>query len=348
MQNFLPDPSVKVGHATNLEALTGCTVVLVEEGAVAGVDVRGSAPGSRETELLRPGQRVDKVHAVLLTGGSAFGLEAAGGVMTWLEERGIGFDTGVARVPIVPAAVLFDLGIGDPRVRPDRRMGYEACQNAVSGSVAEGNAGAGTGATVGKSLGMKHCVKSGLGAWWEDLGRGLLVGAVAAVNALGDVLDEEGRILAGPRDPATGKMLSTLEIWKKSWWENAAPGNSAGKSAVVDPGRSPGSGGGSGQNTTLAVVVTTARLSKEEVNKVAQLANAGLARCIEPVHTMYDGDTVFALATGKVAADVNLVGAAAARVLAVAVRRAVRAALPAGGVPDYQTCFNSTNKIWKG
>jgi len=336
VQNFLPDPAVKVGHATNLEALTGCTVILAEEGAVAGVDIRGSAPGSRETELLRPGRRVEKVHAVLLTGGSAFGLEAAGGVMAWLEERGIGFDTGVARVPIVPAAVLFDLGIGDPRVRPGKEMGYAACRNAVSGAVAEGNVGAGTGATVGKTLGMKHCVKSGLGAWWEDLGNGLLVGAVAAVNALGDVLDEEGRVLAGPRDPATGKTLSTLEIWKKQWREGNRQDGIAGPGP--NPAGTPSSARCAGpvENTTLAVVVTTARLNKEEANKVAQLANTGLARCIEPAHTMYDGDTVFALATGKVPADVNLVGAAAARVLAAAVRRAVRAALPAGGVPNYQ------------
>lgn len=350
MQNFLPDPAVKVGHATNLEALTGCTVVLVEEGAVAGVDIRGSAPGSRETDLLRPGHLVNMAHAVLLTGGSAFGLEAAGGVVTWLEERGAGFETSVTRVPIVPAAVLFDLGIGDPRVRPDRLMGYEACQNAVSGFVAEGNVGAGTGATVGKSLGINYCVKSGLGAWWEDLGHGLLVGAVTAVNAYGDVLDEQGQVLAGPRDPATGKMLSTLEIWKKNWRERTGPGNSTGKNTTSDLDRSPSASGGPGQNTTLAVVVTTARLSKEEVNKVAQLANTGLARCIEPVHTMYDGDMVFALATGKVAADVNLVGTTAARVLATAVRRAVRAALPAAGVPSYQTILQQykQNMEWKG
>ncbi|MGQ9825794.1 MAG: P1 family peptidase [Desulfotomaculales bacterium] len=326
MGNFLPDPAVKVGHATDLRALTGCTVILVEDGAVGGVDIRGSAPGSRETELLRPLQRVEKVHAVLLTGGSAFGLEAADGVMAWLEERGIGFETGVARVPIVPAAVLFDLGIGDPRVRPGREMGYAACQNALSGEVAEGNVGAGTGATVGKALGMAHCTKSGLGAWWDDLGGGLLVGSVVAVNALGDVLDEKGGVLAGPRDPVTGKMLSTLDVWKKRWREGIPPKVLAGFNETQE-------NPGALENTTLAVVVTNACLSKEEANKVAQMANAGLARCIEPVHTMYDGDTVFALATGKVEADVNLVGAASARVLETAVRRAVRAALSAGGVP---------------
>lgn len=333
MNNFLPDPAVKVGHATNERALTGCTVILVEEGAVGGVDIRGSAPGSRETELLRPVQRVEKVHAVLLTGGSAFGLEAAAGVTAWLEERGIGFDTGVARVPIVPAAVLFDLGIGEGHIRPDKEMGYAACLSAASGQVAEGNVGAGTGATVGKTLGMKQCVKAGLGAWWEDLGGGLWVGAVAAVNALGDVLDEGGGLLAGPRDPLTGKMLSTFEIWKKNWREKTFQGIFQ-NDARNSPGRGQNDGGAT-QNTTLAVVVTTARLTKEEANKVAQMANTGLGRCIEPVHTMYDGDTVFALATGKVSADVNLVGAAAARVLETAVRRAVRAALPAGGIPNY-------------
>ena len=322
--NFVPDPAVKVGHATNSKALTGCTVVLVEEGAVGGVDIRGSAPGSRETELLRPVCRVEKVHGVLLTGGSAFGLDAAGGVMAWLEERGIGFETKAGRVPIVPAAVLFDLAIGDPRVRPDKTMGYEACENAKSGNVAEGNIGAGTGATVSKILGHilgnDFRIKSGLGAWWEDLGNGLTVAAVVAVNAIGDVLDEDGRVMAGPRDPATGKIISTLSIWKQEIFKSYA---GAGDSALI-------------QNTTLAVVVTSARLTKEETNKVAQMANAGLARCIEPIHTMYDGDTTFALATGRVAADVNFVGAIAARVLETAVRRAVRAARSVSGAPAYQ------------
>lgn len=321
--NFVPDPAVKVGHATNSKALTGCTVVLVEEGAVGGVDIRGSAPGSRETELLRPVCRVEKVHGILLTGGSAFGLDAAGGVMAWLEERGIGFETKAGRVPIVPAAVLFDLAIGDPRVRPDKAMGYEACENARSGNVAEGNVGAGTGATVSKILGHvlgnDFRIKSGLGAWWEDLGNGLTVAAIVAVNAIGDVLDEDGRIMTSPRDPATGKILSTMPIWKQEVFKSHTGG---GDCTFIE-------------NTTLAVIVTSARLTKEETNKVAQMANAGLARCIEPIHTMYDGDTIFALATGRVAADINFVGAVAARVLETAVRRAVRAARPVAGVPAY-------------
>jgi len=322
--NFVSDPAVKVGHATNSKALTGCTVVLVEEGAVGGVDIRGSAPGSRETEVLRPGCRVEKVHGVLLTGGSAFGLDAAGGVMAWLEERGVGFETRAGCVPIVPAAVLFDLAIGDPRVRPDKAMGYEACENAKSGNVAEGNVGAGTGATVSKISGTisgsGFRIKSGIGAWWEDLGGGLTVAAIVAVNAIGDVLDEDGRVITGPRDPATGKIVSTMSIWKQEVFESYAGGKD---SALI-------------QNTTLAVVITSARLTKEETNKVAQMANAGLARCIEPIHTMYDGDTTFALATGRVAADVNFVGAVAARVLETAVRRAVRAARPVAGVPACQ------------
>jgi len=318
--NFDPDPEVKVGHATNSEALTGCTVIIIKDGAVGGVDVRGSATGSREIELLKPMQRVDQVHGLLLTGGSAFGLDAAGGVMAWLEERKIGFKTAAGfTVPIVPAAVLFDLGIGDCRIRPDKAMGYEACCNAGSGYVEEGNVGAGTGATVCKILSRDYRVKSGLGAWWEDLGNGLTVSAVVAVNALGDILDENGRLMIGPRDRKTGQMYSTMSAWKK---KVSDPEN------FKDPGV--------GINTTLAAVVTSALLTKEQANKVAQMANTGLARCIEPVHTEYDGDITFALATGKVSADASLIGAVAARVLETAVRRAVRAAWSVDGIPAYR------------
>ena len=318
--NFDPDPSVKIGHATNSEALTGCTVVIFKDGAVGGVDVRGSATGSREIELLRPMQRVGQVHGLLLTGGSAFGLDAAGGVMAWLEERKIGFKNAAGfTIPIVPAAVLFDLGIGNYRVRPDKAMGYEACCNAKSGYVEEGNVGAGTGATVCKILNKDYRVKSGLGAWWEDLGNGLTVSAVVAVNALGDILDESGRLMVGPRDRKTGQIYSTMSVWKKK----ASDLKMFGDYSI-------------GINTTLAVVVTSASLTKAQANKVAQMANTGLARCIEPAHTEYDGDITFALATGKVSADASLIGAVAARVLETAVRRAIRAAWSVDGIPAYR------------
>lgn len=294
-------PGIKVGSQQNLEALTGCTVVLTgQQGAACGVDVRGSAPGTRETDLLHPLNMIERVHAVLLTGGSAYGLDAACGVMAYLEEQGIGHQVGAAVVPIVPAAVLYDLGVGDFRVRPDRNMGYRACQ--VAGSeVQEGNWGAGAGATIGKTRDFAYCTKSGLGTWSESLPGGLVVGAVVAVNALGDVMDLQGNIIAGMRGPDQRSFPGTLDFWKETGGALGTPG----------------------QNTTIAVVASNARLSKNEVNKVAQTAHNGLARVISPVHTMYDGDTVFALSTGEIQADVNLVAAMAAEVLAQAVIRAV-------------------------
>ncbi len=309
MKGLTDIEGLQVGHAQDLVALTGCTVVLCPEGAVAGVDVRGSAPGTRETDLLRPMNLVEKVHAVVLAGGSAYGLDAASGVMRYLEERGVGFDVGVGVVPIVPAAVLFDLTIGDPHLRPDAEMGYRACLAASDGPVAEGNVGAGTGATVGKLLGPAQATKSGLGSASLELGGGLKVAALVAVNAFGDVLDpESGRILAGTRGPdgfldTAKSMLSASRV------------------------------GGFGDNTTIGVVATNAHLTVEGTNKVAQMAHDGLARTISPIHTMLDGDTIFALATGEVAADVNVVGTAAARVMAMAVNRAVLKAVAAGGLP---------------
>lgn len=303
-------PGITAGSWQNLEALTGCTVVLTgKQGAVCGVDVRGSAPGTRETDLLHPLNMMDRVHAVLLTGGSAFGLDAACGVIEYLEEKGIGFPVGPTVVPIVPAAVLNDLGVGDFRVRPDRNMGYKACQLAGS-EMQEGNWGAGAGATIGKSRGFTHCTKSGLGSWSESLPGGLVVGAVVAVNALGDVMDLQGNIIAGMRGPDHNSFPGTLALWKKTG----------------------GALGVAGQNTTIAVVASNACLSKNEVNKVAQTAHNGLARVISPVHTMYDGDTVFALSTGYIGADVNLVAAMAADVLARAVIRAVHSAETIQGI----------------
>ena len=308
-------PGIEVGHATDLEGLTGCTVVLCREGAVGGVDQRGGAPGTRETDLLRPLHMVDTVHAVLLAGGSAFGLAAADGVMRYLEEHGVGVDTGAARVPIVPAAILFDLALGDPGARPDGAMGYAACLAASDEVVAEGTVGAGTGAAVGGILGPERAMKSGLGSAAVSLGEALVVGAVMAVNAFGDVIDpDSGEILAGARSPETNAPVDTLTVMRRG-----AGGN---------PFRA-------GSRTVIGVVATNARLTKEEANKVAQMAQDGIARTVRPAHTMVDGDTLFALATGKVDADVNLVGAYGAEVVAEAVVRAVRKATSVGGLPAW-------------
>ncbi|MBN1315240.1 MAG: P1 family peptidase [Anaerolineales bacterium] len=300
-------PGIRVGHATDERAMTGCTVVLCPpKGAVGGVDQRGGAPGTRETDLLRPMHMVENIHAVLLTGGSAFGLDAAGGVVRWLEEQGIGFDAGVARVPIVPAAVLFDLDVGDPAVRPDAAMGYAACQAAAAGPVDQGSVGAGTGCTVGKVLGPGRASKAGLGTASVNLSGGLVVGAIIAVNAFGDVLDPDtGKILAGTRQLKGEGFANSLQVVK----------NVVGKTALKIAGS---------KNTVIGVVATNAKLNKEEVNKIAQMAHDGLARAIRPAHTMFDGDTIFGLATGSKRADVNLVGAYAAEVVTRAIVHAVR------------------------
>ncbi|HSD85449.1 MAG TPA: P1 family peptidase [Anaerolineae bacterium] len=303
-------PSIRVGHAQNEEALTGCTVILCEAGAVGGVDQRGGAPGTRETDLLRPLHRVEQVHGVLLTGGSAFGLDATGGVMRYLEERGVGFDVGVARVPIVPAAVIFDLAIGRADVRPDAAIAYQACLNATSDPVAEGNVGAGSGATVGKILGMQYAMKSGVGSACVEIAAGLFVGAIAVVNALGDVLDPRtGTIIAGAR--SENGFADTLRVMQNF---QALTSASTG-------------------NTIIGVVATNAKLTKEEANKVAQMAHDGLARAVRPAHTMYDGDTIFALSTGDVPADVNLIGALAAEMFAEAIMHGVSEAKSVAGAP---------------
>jgi len=324
LQNAITDiPGILVGHAQDETALTGCTVVLCEKGAVGGVDQRGGAPGTREVDALHPMHLVNKVHGVVLAGGSAFGLEAATGVMRYLEERNVGFDTHIAKVPIVPAAILFDLGIGKADVRPDAAMGYLACQNASSLPPIEGNVGAGTGATVGKILGAGQCMKSGIGTASMEIGAGVIVGALAAVNAFGDVIDPtSGQIIAGARS----KEIGPLHI--------GAPGYFADTLQVMQSliGRTI-LGFGSRENTVIGVVATNAKLDKEAVNKVAQMAHDGLARTIRPAHTMLDGDTIFALATGEHAADVNIVGAYAAEVFAQAILRAVRTAKSILGIP---------------
>ncbi|MBC8531502.1 P1 family peptidase [Gehongia tenuis] len=289
-----------VGHVEDEKARTGCTVVLCGDGAMGGVDVRGAAPGTRETDLLRPGNTVETVHAVVLCGGSAFGLDAASGVMRFLEERGIGFDTGYAKVPIVPAAVLYDLGVGRFDVRPDGKMGYEACQNAGE-DVPQGRVGAGCGATVGKILGMEGAMDSGIGTASIHLPGGAVVSALIAVNALGDVVDHNtGEILAGAR--LAGQFIGTAEAM------------------LTAPPQ-----GGQGANTTIGVVATNVALDKAHANRLASVAHDGLALSIRPVHTPHDGDTLFALSKGEAEADFTVLCAAAAEVCARAIENAVLA-----------------------
>lgn len=266
---------IHVGHWTHRRAATGCSVVLCPAGATGGVDVRGGAPGTRETDLMRPSTLVQQVHAVVLTGGSAFGLDAAAGVMRWCEERGIGFRFGGAIVPIVAAAVLFDLGIGRADLRPDAAAGYAAAQTARGGAVRQGSVGAGTGATVAKALGLERCLKGGIGSASESTDSGWSVGALVAVNAAGDVLAPDGALVAGPRLD-DGGMADTVELLRRG---------------ITGP---PPMG-----NTTLAVVATDAKLDKEQCNRLAMLAHDGFARAIRPVHSLGDGDVVFALATGE-------------------------------------------------
>jgi len=306
---------LRVGHAHDLQARTGCTVVLCEaEGAMAGVDVRGAAPGTRETDLLAPGNLVERVHAIVLTGGSVFGLDSACGVVRYLEERGVGFDTGVARVPIVPAAVIYDLAVGNASLRPDSRMGYEACERASIDSVEEGQVGAGAGATVGKILGPTFSSSGGVGTASIKLPSGVTVGALVVVNAFGDIIDHEtGRILSGARALKGRGWLDTSRAI-----EQALPAQrSAEKSSTPAPFSAI-------ENTTLAVVATDGALTKAQAQRVAMMAHDGLARAIRPVHTMFDGDTVFALSTGALQADVTTIGSVAADLLARAIGRVGR------------------------
>lgn len=308
-------PGIKVGHVQNTEALTGCSVILMEKPSVCGVDVRGSAPGTRETDLLDPMNMVSVVHAICLSGGSAYGLDAATGVMQYLEENGIGLDVGFGVVPIVPGAVLFDLAVGDHRIRPDRQMGYDAAVKASKDPVQQGNVGAGTGASVGKLNGFANAMKSGLGSASITLENGLVVGAIVAVNAVGHVFDPQtDRILAGPRDEQ-GAIVDSVEVMKRYSFSPIPPGT----------------------NTTIAVVASNALLNKSEAKKVAQMAHNGLARTIRPIHTMNDGDTIFSVATGDVKCSVDLIGSLSADVLAAAVLQAVKQAKAAGGLPSYSS-----------
>jgi L-aminopeptidase/D-esterase-like protein len=322
-------PGIEVGQSQDEDALTGCTVILCRRGAVGGVDVRGSAPGTRETDLLDPINLVDKVHAVVLAGGSAFGLDAASGVMKYLAEQKIGYGLWANRVPIVPAAILFDLNLTKSTHHPDAEMGYSAAASANTGPVGEGNIGAGTGASVGKIFGMAGAMKSGLGTASLEIGGGVIVGAIVAVNAFGDVLD-----------PATGRILAGAHPVKLGPFEFGGSGPFANTLKVMQTfaGRTI-LGLANGGNTVIAVVATNAKFNKAQATKVAQMAQDGLARTIRPAHTMLDGDTVFALATGQKKADVSSVGAYAAEVLAQAIVRAVKAAKPAGGLPVMEILF---------
>lgn len=307
---------IKVGHWTSTARPTGCTVVLAPpEGAVGGVDVRGSAPGTRETDLLRPENLVDRVNAVVLSGGSAFGLDSATGVMRYLYEQKLGFTvTPVIKVPIVPAAILYDLGVGDWTIRPDAASGYAACQAATTARPQEGNAGAGAGATVGKFFGLPRAMKSGIGTASLELD-GLVVGAIVAVNAIGEVVDpQSGRVVAGVRTPDGKKILSLIpEIL----------------SGHLPPALTPGTA------TTIGVVATNAAITKVEAQKVAQMAQDGIARAIAPAHTMFDGDAIFVMATGdaKKKGNPTLLGLMAAEVVAASILRAVRAATSLPDLP---------------
>ncbi|MCU1322465.1 MAG: peptidase [Acidobacteriaceae bacterium] len=306
-------PGLKVGHYTLTERPTGCTVLICEKGATAGVDVRGSAPGTRETDLLSPINAVQTVNAIMLSGGSAYGLDAATGVMKYLEEKNLGYKIGKGVVPIVPAAILMDLGVGDFKIRPNAESGYKACLAAGTGPVAEGCVGAGAGATIGKMFGPKFSMKSGLGTASVKIGNtGIVVGALVAVNAVGDVVS-----------PQTGKVVAGARSEDGKGYRDSMAAMMNGYRVVVQ----------NAANTTIGVVATNAKFTKTQMNKIAQMAHDGYARAINPVHTMGDGDTIFSMSTGEATAtaDVTAIGAIAATVMARAI---VRAAMQATSVPE--------------
>lgn len=323
MRNAITDvEGIRVGHASDLGGYTGCTVILVEEGGVCGIDVRGSASGTRQVDALNLSHIVEEIHAVLLSGGSSFGLDAATGVVRYLEEKNVGFDVGLVKIPIVPTAVIFDLFFGNPKARPNAEMGYQACCNA-SQFVEEGSVGAGTGATVGKLFELSRAMKGGVGTSSIVLPDGLAVGAVAVVNAFGDIVDNiTGRIIVGVRSAEESLDFANTVTCLKQGYRKRQFG-------LV--------------NTTLAVVATNARFNKREITKVAQMAQGGLIKTISPVHTTFDGDLVFALATGKYEADVNNVGVLGEFVVAEAIKRAVKKADGFGIVP----AFRDFSKGWK-
>jgi len=316
-------PGIRVGHFSDFKALTGCTVILCEEGATGGVDIRGTAAATRQIDALSVLHLVDQVHAILLTGGSAFGLDAAGGVMSFLEERGRGFDVVKTKVPSVPTAVIFDFGIGDYRVRPDHRMGYQACLNA-SRKVEEGSVGVGTGATVGKLFGVEQAMKGGVGTASMQGVKGLIVGALVVVNAFGDVIDpRSNEVLVGARKSKTSLRLANSSMWIKQ-------GVTRREFGAIRPSDSPAF------NTTLGIIATNADLSKKEIHQVAQIAHSGLAKLISPLHSTFDGDLIFAISYGKKKADVNTVGLLGEAALIESVQRAIMKADGFGIIPAYK------------
>ncbi|MCX8110113.1 MAG: P1 family peptidase [Syntrophorhabdaceae bacterium] len=323
MQNSITDiEGIRVGHASDFNGYTGCTVILCEKGMVCGIDIRGSASGTRQVDALSINHIVEQVHAILLCGGSSFGLDATSGVMRYLEERGVGFDVGVTKIPICPTAVIFDLLFGDYRARPNAQMGYEACLNA-SVNVQEGSVGVGTGATVGKLFELPQAMKGGVGTSSIIMPDGLIVGAIVVVNAFGDVIDNvTGKIIAGVRvAPDKMEFTDTVKCLKQGFVKK--------QFGLV--------------NTTLAVVATNARFNKREVTKIAQMAQAGLIKTISPVHTTFDGDLIFAVSAGDIEADLNKVGVLSDFVIAESVKRAVKKADGFGIVP----AFKDIKKGWK-
>lgn len=305
---------IRLGHAGDIDSGTGCSVIICEKGGTSGVDVRGGAPGTRETDLLNPSEMVEKVHSIVLSGGSAYGLDACSGVMKYLEENNIGFDVGSVKVPIVCGAVIFDLEIGNPNVRPTSEMGYKACINSENyADDIQGNIGGGIGATVGKILGKSSCMKGGLGSYAINL-NGLEVGAIVLVNAMGDVIcPETNKKIAAPLD-SNYNFLSSEEIMINSY--PSSPNISMG-------------------NTTIACVVTNAAFNKAQAKKISSMAHNGLARTIFPCHTMYDGDTIFTMSTGKVEADINLVGVLAKKCIEKAIVRGVKSASTLFNTPSF-------------
>jgi L-aminopeptidase/D-esterase-like protein len=316
MKGLTDIPGIKVGHVSDFDGLTGCTVVVCEQGAVGGASLGGFATGTQELDVLSPSHITPAIHAICLAGGSAFGLEAASGVRNYLAKQGVGFTFGQAKIPIVPSAILFDLNIGKATARPNREMGEAAAAAATSDAVQEGCVGAGTGATIGKAAGLRTAMKSGLGSFTVTLPAGVLVAALAVVNAMGDVIDpSSGTIVAGVR-----KSADSMEFVRATEMVKA---------------RKPRPGEKTGGNTTLIVVATNARLTKIEATKLAHLAQHGLVRSISPVHTNADGDVVFVLSSGGLDADLTALGVAAAEAVSEAVLRAVKLASPMGGLPAY-------------
>lgn len=317
--NILDVKGLKVGQIEDTDALTGCTVVICEEGATCGVDVRGSAPGTRETDLLDPINSVQKVHAVVLSGGSAFGLESTCGVSKYLEEKNIGFDVGVCKVPIVTGAVLFDLGVGDYKVRPDKEMGYKACLNASETELKQGNYGAGCGATVGKIKGLNYVTKGGIGSCSIKLDNGIVVSALIAVNAFGDIY-EDGKVIAGVLNDDKTKLLNTYEIMKSGFVK----------------------GGFKIDNTTIGIVATNAKLTKAQCKKISQMAHDGYAKSIFPIHTPHDGDAIFTMSTGKIQvdSDITLLGSLAAEVVEKSIINAIKNAKNIKNIISYNELEN--------